>query len=125
MGARVLVIDDNAVNLDLVLYLLQAFGFEAQGCGDGTSGLAAATTGRFDLVLSDVLMPGLDGYELARRLKSDPRTKAVPLVAVTALAMTHERDRIAQSGFDGYIMKPIDPQRFIDQIRSYLAEPQR
>jgi CheY-like chemotaxis protein len=121
--ARILVADDNAANLDLMLYLLRAFGHDALGVSSGQAALEAARNQAFDLVLSDILMPGMDGYELARRLKSDPRLAKIPLVAVTALAMLGDRERIADVGFDGYISKPIEPQSFVAQLEGFLAPP--
>lgn len=119
--ASMLVIDDNAMNLELMIYLLRAFGHDAQGRADSIAGLAAALEGNFDVVLTDVLMPGIDGYEVARRMKSDPRTREVPLIAVTALAMPEDRARIVAGGFDGYIAKPIEPRSFVSQVESYLV----
>jgi len=118
---RILVIDDNAVNLDLMLYLLRSFGHEAAGCDDPHRGFDEAVAGNYEAILSDVLMPGIDGYELARRLKDDARTADVPLIAVTALAMPADRERVAQSRFDGYIAKPIDPRTFVTQIERFVA----
>ncbi len=119
---RVLVIDDNPANLELVVYLLRAFGHEVEGHDDGTSGLEAARTGRFSIVLTDILMPGIDGYEFARRFKSDASLLSTPLVALTALAMGGDRERIAGAGFDGCITKPIDPQDFVAEVESYLRQ---
>ncbi len=115
-----LVIDDNAVNLDLMLYLLRSLGYDADGRSDGLAGLEAARSGAYALVFSDVLMPGIDGYELAGAMKSDPRCKDVPLIAVSALAMPEDRERILRSGFDGYIAKPIEPRAFADHVRALL-----
>jgi two-component system cell cycle response regulator len=124
MKERILVIDDNPANLDLMLYLLRAFGHTAHGASDGLAGFEAAQSGDLALVLTDVLMPGIDGYELVRRLKADTRFHGIPVVAVTALAMAGDRERIAAAGFDGYIGKPIDPERFVAQIEAYLpAKP--
>lgn len=120
MSARILVIDDNRTNLDLMLYLLRAFGHDPVGAGDGLSGLEAARESEFDLVLSDILMPGIDGFELARRFKADERLKTVRLVAVTALAMVGDRDRVLASGFDGYIAKPIEPETFVLRVDAFL-----
>jgi CheY-like chemotaxis protein len=118
--ARVLVVDDNPTNLDLMTYLLRAFGHEPTGVADGTAALEAAQSGAFALVLTDILMPGIDGYELARRLKSDPSLASTPLIAVTALAMPGDRERIEAMGFNGYIGKPIDSQLFVAQVEAYL-----
>ncbi|MBV9700159.1 MAG: response regulator [Candidatus Eremiobacteraeota bacterium] len=121
MAVRVLVVDDNATNLDLMLYLLGALGYDVSGESDGLRGLESAKSGEFALVLCDVLMPGIDGYEFARRLKAEPALRSVPLVAVTALAMPADGERIRAAGFDGYIKKPIEPQTFGAQIRSFLS----
>lgn len=117
---RVLVADDNAANLELVLYLLRSFGHDVVGVSDGEAAYAAARESDFALILSDLLMPGMDGHALAKRLKSEPRLACTPLVALTALAMAGDRERIAASGFDGYIGKPIDPEHFLTEIDRYL-----
>jgi two-component system cell cycle response regulator len=119
--ARILAVDDNSANLDLMLYLLRAFGHEAHGESNGTAGIEAARTGGFALVLSDILMPGMDGYEFARLMKSDPHLQSTPLIAVTALAMPDDRERIDAAGFDGYISKPIEPATFVAQIEQFLS----
>jgi CheY-like chemotaxis protein len=115
------VIDDNPANLDLMLYLLRAFGHDPEGVSDGLAGVQAARDGGFALVLTDILMPGIDGYELARRLKADAALASTPLIAVTALAMAGDRERIAAAGFDGYIPKPIEPQTFVTQVEAFLT----
>ncbi|MBV9234149.1 MAG: response regulator [Candidatus Eremiobacteraeota bacterium] len=120
MPASILVVDDNAENLELMLYLLRAFGYGAMGCSDARSGLEAARADRYRLVLCDILMPGMDGYEFARRFKADPSVSHTPLVAVTALAMPADAHRIRTAGFDGYIKKPIEPQTFVAQIAAFL-----
>ena len=118
---RVLVVEDNPINRDLLEYLLRALGFEPVSAVDGLAGLETARRERPDLVLCDIHMPGLDGIEFARRMKADPALAATPLVAVTALAMVGDRDRILAAGFDGYIPKPIDPTRFLDELRPFIA----
>ncbi|HEY9179736.1 MAG TPA: response regulator [Candidatus Baltobacteraceae bacterium] len=120
MSARILVIEDNAANRDLISYLLQSFGYDVQCETNGADGLNRALAGRFDLVLSDILMPDMDGYEFARRFKAEAAFAPTPLIAVTALAMTGDREVILQSGFDGYISKPIEPQKFAAQISAFL-----
>ncbi len=119
MSARVLVVEDNPTNLQLMLYLLGAFGHKTAAATDGLSGLNSAQSGHFDLILCDVLMPGIDGYEFARRFKAGPGAKP-PLVAVTALAMVGDKEKLIAGGFDGYIPKPIDPETFVSEIERYL-----
>ncbi len=122
MKGRILVIEDNAASLDLMKYLLTALGYEVGCANNGLLGLEAAKSTRYDLVLTDILMPELNGYELARRFKADESLRGVPLVAVTALAMTGDRERILSAGFDGYISKPIDPRRLAAEIQPYITE---
>ncbi len=121
MSTRILVIEDNTANRDLISYLLRAFGYDVQCETNGTAGLQSALTGSFDLVLSDILMPDMDGYEFARRFKGDTRVAHSPLVAVTALAMAGDKEKILAAGFDGYISKPIEPQKFAAQIAAFLG----
>ncbi len=102
-------------------YVLRASGHDVSYELDGLEGLERAKSGNYDIVLADILMPGLDGYEFAHRFKADATLAATPLVAVTALAMTGDRERIMASGFDGYISKPIEPQQFAQQVESFLA----
>lgn len=118
--AHVLVVEDNRNNLDLMVYLLRAFGHEVTGLTDPRDAVEVARREHFDLVLADILMPGMDGFELARCFKSDPQLKDDVLVAVTALAMVGDRERIMKAGFDGYISKPIDPQNFVMQVDEFL-----
>jgi CheY-like chemotaxis protein len=118
--ARILVIEDNAANLDLMVYLLQAFGYSTYAARNGQEGLEMAASGRPDLIVCDVHMPKLDGYEVVQQLKKDPALHDIPVIAVTALAMVGDRDRVLQAGFDGYVSKPIDPERFVKQISPYL-----
>ncbi len=122
MPARILVIDDNRANLDLMLYLLQAFGHAANGVTDARAGLEAARNQDYDAVITDILMPGLDGYAIARNLKEDPRLRDTPIIAVTALAMAGDRERILSADFDGYVAKPIEPHAFVRQIDLFLPE---
>lgn len=121
MSARILVIEDNAANRDLISYLLRAFGYDIECEANGDAGLQNALSGSFDLVLSDILMPDMDGYEFARRFRDEPEIAKTPLVAVTALAMAGDREKILRSGFDGYIAKPIDPKTFAAQIAGFLS----
>lgn len=118
--ARVLVIEDNPVNLELVVYLLNAMGHETLTAMDGNAGILAARQHRPDLVLSDIQMPGTDGYGVARALKADPALARIPLVAVSALAMVGDREKSMQAGFDDHLPKPIDPPAFMAAITRFL-----
>jgi len=122
---RILIIEDNPANLELMSYLLAAFGYTTLSAGDGAAGLDLARGEAPDLVVCDIQLPLLDGYEVARRLRGDATTSGVPLVAVTAFAMVGDRDRVIAAGFDGYIAKPIDPQTFVSQVEVFLAADRR
>jgi CheY-like chemotaxis protein len=122
---RILVIEDNLANLELITYLLRAFGYEVSTATDGSSGLERARADTYDLVLTDILMPQLDGFKLAQEFKADSRLASTPLVAITALAMTGDREKILGAGFDGYISKPIDPQTFPSQIEAFMSRNKR
>jgi two-component system cell cycle response regulator len=119
--ARVLVIEDNSDNLALMMYLLRAYGHTVVTATDGDSGLQAVKDEAPDLVVCDINLPGLDGYEVARRLRADPQYTDLPLVAVSALAMVGDRERGLEAGFDGYMEKPIDPALFVEQVEGTLA----
>jgi CheY-like chemotaxis protein len=120
MGKRILVIEDNPTNLELMTYLLKAFGHETSVASDGEEGVEAARREQPDLILCDLALPKLDGYGVAQRLKSDPRLAHVPLVAVTASAMVGDRDKVLATGFDGYITKPITPETFVAEVEGYF-----
>jgi CheY-like chemotaxis protein len=123
--AQILVVEDNEDNMTLVDYLLRAHGFSPLLARTGAGGLELAIEHRPQLVLLDIRMPGLDGYEVAAGVRAHPELDATLLVAVTASAMVGDRERIAAAGFDGYIQKPIDPERFIGEIHELLATAPR
>lgn len=125
MPARVLIIEDNPANLELMTYLLRAFGHVPVSATDGREGVEAAARETPDLILCDIHLPGLDGNEVARLLKKDPCLRNVPLIAVTALAMVGDRDAALAIGFDGYIAKPIDPETFVQQLDAFLPPGRR
>jgi two-component system cell cycle response regulator len=120
-----LVIEDNPTNLQLVVYLLQAFGHEVNGAREGAEGIEMARQHKPDLILLDIHMPKMDGYEVAGRLREDPQYLHTPIVAVTALAMVGDREKLLASGFDGYISKPIEPETFSAKVQEFLGLPGR
>ena len=117
--ARILVVEDNPANLELITYLLEAFGHSAVPALDGENGLEAARREAPDLIICDMQMPRMDGYEMARCLKADPKLRAIPIVAVTAFAMVGDRDKVLAAGFDGYIAKPITPETFVEEVNAF------
>jgi CheY-like chemotaxis protein len=120
MRSNILVIEDNQDNRDLVEYLLRARGYEPRMAPGGGEGVRMALASPPDLVLLDIRMPEMDGYEVVAALRSQPGLSRTRIVAVTASAMAEDRKRISDAGFDGYIQKPIDPETFVEQIQGFL-----
>lgn len=124
MPIRILVIEDNPANMELMTYLLNAFGYELLTANDGETGLTTALREQPDLIICDVHLPQLDGYGVIRVLKRQPALRDIPAIAVTALAMAGDRDKLLDAGFDGYISKPIEPETFIAEIAKFLPDGQ-
>ena len=118
--ARILVVEDNRENLDLMVFLLKAFGHEPISATSGAMAIEIAAHERVDVVLLDIQMPEMDGFETARVLRANKALDDVPLVAVTALAMPGDRELILDAGFSGYIAKPIDAGRLPGQLAMFL-----
>ncbi len=125
MVACILVIEDDEASRMLVTYLLEADGYRVYGAPDGREGVRAALEHGPDLILSDLQMPVMDGYEVARLLHADPGWRRAPLVAVTAFSMPGDREKALEVGFQDHISKPIDPERFVRQVEAYLAPASR
>lgn len=120
-GQRILVVEDNPLNLKLVRDVLTAFGYEVVEARSGEEGVALAGSCDPHLVLMDLQLPGIDGYEALRLLRQDPRLGDVPVVAVTAFAMREDRERTALAGFDGYLGKPISVRALPSQVSEFLS----
>jgi two-component system, cell cycle response regulator DivK len=116
----ILVVEDNERNLKLLRDVLEYAGYEVRVARTAEDGLTLAAKEPPDLVLMDLQLPGIDGMEALRRLRQNPRTADIPVVAVTAQAMKQDRERILDAGFDGYVEKPISVRTFPDQVRSFL-----
>ena len=125
MPTRILIIEDNLTNLELMCYLLTAFGYVPLTAADGATGIETVRRESPDMVICDIHLPKMDGYQVAQHLKSDPAHRTIPLVAVTALAMVGDHDKVLKAGFNGYITKPINPEIFISQIEAFLQPAQR
>jgi CheY-like chemotaxis protein len=120
--ARVLVVEDKAENLDLMTYLLTAFGHEVLAARNGVEGVELTAAARPDLVVMDLQMPEMDGFEAARLIKGDRDLTQIPLIAVTAYAMVGDRDTVLAAGFDGYMTKPIEPEAFVRELERFLPK---
>ena len=120
MPASILVVEDNEDNLTLIDYLLRAYGYAPLLARNGPDGIRIAAETHPEVILLDLLMPNLDGYQVVRELKKMPELEKTRVVAVTASAMIGDRERIAAAGFDGYIQKPIDARTFIASLERLL-----
>lgn len=120
MKARILLIEDNPQNRYLASFLLEQRGHEVIHAETGPQGLAMAAKDHPDLVLLDIQLPGMDGHAVARALKSDPRLRAIPIVAVTSYAMVGDREKCFEAGAEGYIEKPINPESFVSEVERFL-----
>jgi CheY-like chemotaxis protein len=121
MSAKILLAEDNAANRYLETYLLEKAGYTVIHAEDGAEALRLALADQPDLVLMDLQMPDMDGYESARRIHAEPGLADTPIVAVTSFAMTRDREKALQLGFAGYIEKPIRPQTFVAEISQFLT----
>ena len=119
-GDRILIVDDNVTNLKLVSYLMKAKGYEVGTAVDAESALEEIRAHRPRLILMDLQLPGIDGLELTRQLKSDPATREIIVIAVTAYAMKGDQDRAIAAGCDDYVTKPIDTRRLPETIERHL-----
>jgi two-component system, cell cycle response regulator DivK len=120
--AKVLVIEDNTANMKLATFLLEVMGHTVLSATDAEAGLASARGDQPDLILMDIHLPGMDGLEATALLKRDDVTRAIPVIALTALAMKGDEERIRAAGCDGYIAKPLRYQDFLATIAVHLAK---
>ena len=117
---RILVVEDNPKNLKLVRDVLEYSGYEVVAATSGEDGVRLAQETTPDLILMDLQLPGIDGAEALRRIRDADGEHHVPAVAVTAFAMSDDRDRAFASGFDGYVEKPISPRTLAQQVRDFI-----
>ncbi len=125
MAARILIIEDNSTNMELMVYLLKAFGYVTETAFNGREGVEKALLQPPDLVVCDLEMPEMNGYEVAQALRSHESTQKIPLIAVTAFAMVGDRNRVLAAGFRGYISKPISPEMFVQELEAFLPGDHR
>ena len=120
--AKVLIIEDNAANMKFATFLLESAGHTVLSATDAEAGLTSARGEQPDLILMDIQLPGMDGLEATMLLKRDDATRAIPVIALTALTMKGDEERIRAAGCDGYIAKPLRYQDFLATIAVQLAK---
>jgi two-component system cell cycle response regulator DivK len=118
-GLQILVVEDNERNMRLFRDVLQAAGHRTLEASTGKGAVELATSHGPDVVLMDIQLPDIDGIEALARLRADERTRAVPVLALTAQAMEGDRERFLAAGFDGYLSKPVDIADLVDTVRRY------
>ena len=121
MAAKILLVEDNEMNRDMLSRRLQRRGYEVLTAVDGESGLALTRSDAPALILMDMSLPGIDGWEATRQLKADPATRAIPVIALTAHAMAGDREQALAAGCDDFDIKPIDLDRLLGKIEALLG----
>ena len=122
MGRVILIVEDDPRNLKLIRDLLQIRGYTTLEATDGKQGVDMARAKMPDLILMDIQMPVMDGFEATSTLKADPITKSITIVALTAFAMQGDREKCIEAGFNDYITKPLDTRTFMTKIKEYLEK---
>lgn len=118
--ATILLVEDNLDNRTIYRVLLEHFGYQVHEAHNGQEALDQARTVLPDLILMDISIPLIDGYEATRILKGDPATRAIPIIALTAHALKTDQERVEATGFDGYLAKPVEPKRVVEEVRRHL-----
>jgi len=121
MSRTILVIDDIEDNRRILRDLLTTGGYEVIEAETGEAGVAAAQQARPDLILMDIQLPGIDGYDATRRIKADPELRGIPLIAVTSYALSGDDVKAYEAGCDDYVTKPFSPRALLAKVREYLA----
>ena len=119
--AKILIVEDNPANMTLAVFLLKSAGYTVITATDAEAGVGVARAEQPDLVLMDIQLPGMDGLQATGLLKADPTTRAIPVIALTALAMKGDEERIRAAGCDGYIAKPLAYKEFLATVSAQLA----
>jgi len=122
MKLKALIIEDNEQNMYMLSFLLQSNNYEVLQAFNGLEGIRTAKEGLPDVILLDIQLPEMDGYQVARELRKYENLKHIPIVAVTSHAMVGDREKALESGATGYIEKPVDPDNFIQKMESYFNE---
>lgn len=123
MSARILVVEDTEDNRQIMRDLLTTAGYEVFEAEDGVAGVEAARTHKPDLILMDIQLPAIDGYEATRRIKAMPELAHIPIIAVTSYALSGDEERTRRAGCNGYVAKPFSPRKLLAEVRSFLPDP--
>jgi len=123
--AKILVVEDNPHNLELIKIVLEKDGFEVIKAEDGLRAIEEARLHHPDLIMMDMQLPGIDGYETTRRLKADKELSKIPVLAVTAYALPGDEEKALKAGCSGYIPKPIDTRKLSKTIREVLEDAEK
>jgi CheY-like chemotaxis protein len=118
---KILLVEDNEMNRDMLSRRLVRNGFEVVIAVDGQQGLAMATSESPDVILMDMSLPVMDGWEATRRVKADPATRSIPVIALTANALVEDRERAMAAGCDDFDTKPVELPRLLEKIRTHLS----
>jgi CheY-like chemotaxis protein len=119
-GKKVLLVEDNPHNRKIFSGMLTHHGFVVREAETGDVVLQMVADERPDVILMDLSIPGIDGWECTRRLKANPATKAIPIIALTAHAMRGDEERAREAGCDGYLSKPVSPKKVVEEVRAFL-----
>lgn len=122
--AKILLVEDNEMNRDMLSRRLQRKGFEVAMAVDGKQGVEMARAGGYDLILMDMSLPEIDGWEATRQLRAAPETKVVPIIGLTAHAMAGDREKALEAGCNDYDTKPVELPRLLGKIAALLGGPQ-
>jgi two-component system, cell cycle response regulator DivK len=122
MSRRILVVEDQEDNRQILRDLLANAGYEMLEAEDGLAAISQATQHRPDLILMDIQLPQLDGYEATRRIKADPALNGIPIIVVTSYALSGDEEKAKLAGCDAYVAKPYSPRALLAKIREYLPE---
>ena len=120
MSKKILVVEDTEDNRQILRDLLSMAGYDLIEANDGAEGVARASEHKPDLILMDIQMPVMDGYEATRRIKADPALKAIPIIAVTSYALSGDEEKARAAGCDAYVAKPFSPREMLAKVREML-----
>jgi CheY-like chemotaxis protein len=116
---KVLLVEDNPLNMELIIEILRSQGFTVDTADDGEKAIIMAEKSKYDLILMDIALPGIDGVETTKKIRSKPQFKNVPFIALTAFAMAGDKERLLNAGFNDYISKPLDVHEFVKKMEKY------